>query len=294
MNEILTIDNAGKLFSRADEIENSADSFLIYGGSKDGKTWAAGTAGHRNLFISIGNGHKTIMSPGFKKLVGANPIVKVIYEEYDKYGCCLKPTAYDEVCAYIDYAFTNFINEFDFLTVDDGTALSKFAQNKGIAENDKDGKSKTMKKAEKTHIMSPAIQDFGAEMNLVWQFLNYYIGLCKQHNKHFVLTAHTRETWVKKPDAKIGEPKELFSITPAFTGETFPDVVQGMFDNVIKMEAVGGGSNTVYRALTAGDEKIVAGMRSSGIFETVERNPNLLNFVERIKKGELHKNFRGT
>jgi hypothetical protein len=291
--EVLTEANAAPLFQRANDLERGrGESWLIYGGSKEGKTWTAGTAGDRNLFISIGNGHKTIQSPAFRKVVGANPIIKIISESYDKYGCCVEPTALEALKAYIEYAFENFADEFDFLTVDDGSALSKFALYKGIRENAKTNKSRTWENANKNHVMAPVVQDYGAEMNEVWQFLNQTIMHCASVGKHFILTAHTRETWLKKPGAAIGEPKELKSIAPAFTGETFPDVIQGMFDNVLKMEAVGGGSNTVYRALTAGDEVKVAGVRSAGIFETLERNPNILEFTERIRKNELHKSYR--
>ena len=291
---VLTVENAAQLFTRASDVPVSdADSWLIYGGAKEGKTWVAGTAGDRNLFISIGNGHKTIQSPAFKKLVGANPILKIIRENLDKFGCCLQPTAFDEVSLYIDYALENFADEFDYVTVDDGTALSRFALFKGMKDNwDRGQKSKSWAVMRDNHVISPVVQDYGAEMNMIYQFIYGTISLCKQHNKQFILTAHTRETWIKRQGAQIGEQKELKSITPAFTGETFPDVVQGAFDNVIKMEAVGGGTNTVYRPLTAGDEKVVAGMRNAGIFETVERNPNIARFAERIRKNELHSSYR--
>lgn len=291
--KILTEENAKPLFHRlSEEPLAEAETFLIYGGSKEGKTWVAGTAGDRNLFISIGNGHKTLQSPAFRNVVKANPIIHTISENYDKYGCCVEPKAFDEISLYIDYALANFSNEFDFITIDDATALNKFALHKGIKDNSRTGKSRTWENANKNHIMAPVVQDYGAEMNLIAQFLIGTIALCQQHGKHFILTAHTRETYIKKPGAQIGEPKELKSITPAFTGETFPDYVHGMFDNVIKMEAVGGGSNTIYRAVTSGDEVKVAGMRSAGIFETIERNPNILAFIERIRKGQLHQNFR--
>lgn len=291
---ILTTENAKPLFHRvSDEPPKIYQSWLIYGGAKTGKTWFAGTAGTRALFISIGNGDATIKSPGFKKVVGADPIFHVIKENTDKYGICKEPTAFNAVQEYIEYALDNFADEFDAVIVDDATALGDYALWKAVKYNfDQGGKSKTWEAMQRTHVFTPVVQDFGTQMNIMDQFVLQAIQGCFNYNKHFIITAHTRETYIKRQGAQIGEPKELKSITPAFIGETFPDYISGHFDNVIKMEAVGGGSNVVYRALTAGDEKITAGMRNAGLFETAERFPNLSEFFERIKKGELHKNFR--
>jgi len=48
---------------------------LVYGPSGSGKTWFAGTAGDRNLYLSIGKEPETIRSKLFQEKIGANPIL---------------------------------------------------------------------------------------------------------------------------------------------------------------------------------------------------------------------------
>lgn len=285
MKSVLTKENAGELFTRLDQKPiGNGETFLIYGGTGTGKTEFCGTAGDRTLFLNIGNGLKTIQSPGFKLRHKSNPIVIDIKEKTNSYGVFEEARAYDMVCDSIDYALSNFSDDFDFVVLDDAASFNNAALNKGIESNALSGKSKTLSEIRRTNVMSAAIQDYGAEMNLVEQFLFGTVNLLKDSNKHFVMTAHLRETFVKGD--KIGELPKLHSVRPGFTGQTFPDVVPGFFDNVFLMQCVGGGNKAVYRATTAGDEIRYAKTRHSGLFDTVETNPNLLKFIERIRSGK--------
>lgn len=286
MTEVLTKENAGALFGRLnDKPIGDAETFLIYGGTGTGKTEFCGTAGDRTLFINIGNGIKTLQSPGFKNRHDSNPIVVDIHEKVNAYGIFEKATAYDAVCDCIDHALNNYSDEFDTVVLDDAAAFNAAALHKGIESNAASRKSQTLAEIRRTNVMSSAIQDYGAEMNLVEQFLIGTVGLLKYNNKHFIMTAHLRETLTKGD--KIGELPKLHSVRPGFTGQTFPDTVPGFFDNVFLMQCVGGGSQAVYRATTSGDEIRYAKTRHSGIFATVETNPNFLKFIERIRANKI-------
>lgn len=285
MTAILTKENAHLVFTKlSDRKVGEAETFLIYGGTGTGKTEFCGTAGDRALFINIGRGIKTLQSPGFRARHNANPITIDVFEKVNSAGIFEAATAYDAVCDIIDHALTNFSDSFDFVILDDAEAFNKAALHKGLESNLASKKSQTLNEIRRTNMMSAAIQDYGAEMNLVEQFLCGTVELLKNKGKHFVMTAHLRETFVKGD--KIGELPKLYSLRPGFTGQTFPDVVPGYFDNVFLTECVGGGANAVYRCTTAGDEIRYAKTRHSGVFSTVETNPNLLKFIERIRSGK--------
>src|SRR5678815_521081 len=51
-----------------DRIPGESWISMVYGPSKTGKTFFAGTAGPRSLFINIGDGLDTLMSPLFKSM----------------------------------------------------------------------------------------------------------------------------------------------------------------------------------------------------------------------------------
>lgn len=287
---ILTKENAHLLipqFKRVSELEvGEGETFLIYGGTGTGKTELCGTAGARALFINAGGGIKTLQSPGFRKRnPEANPITVEVIEKVNAHGIFEKAEAYDVICDIIDYALDSVGNDFDWVIIDDATAFSKFAMNKGLESNEANRKSQTLKEIRRTNTMQSSIQDYQAEMNLIEQFL---FGTVKNQlvpaGKNFVMTAHLRETFVKGD--KIGELPKLHSVRPGFTGQTFPDEVPGFFDNVFLSQCVSGGSNPVYRVTTSGDEVRYAKTRHSGVFETVETNPNLSKFIERIRKNQ--------
>lgn len=302
MTTPLTVENASSLFGegkpphlpefrRLDSLaKGESETFLIYGGSGTGKTWFAGTAGDRTLFIDNGNGINTFHSPLFQQKVGANPIIISIGEKMEGRGVFDDAIAYDLVCDTIDYALQKFPEEFDTIVIDDVTQLRKSALNKGLEFNQNTGKSQTLKNIkEKYDMVVAAVQDYGAEMSLVEQFIAGYTTTCKQAGKHLIMNAHERLTYRK--GEKIGDPAVLAKTSPGFTGQTFPDAVTAYFDHVWYFQVVGAGSQRVWRATTQGREDLAAKTRSGGVFEPLEENPNFLDCIRRIRESSLNKSL---
>lgn len=262
---------------------------MIYGPAKTGKTLLLGSAGKRSLFIDNGAGSETLRSPLFKQMYpDSDPLIVTIQEELDANGLpTSKAEAFDKMADSIDYALQNFGDQFDTICIDDSTATRRFAMYKGLEINQATNKSKTLENiVKKFDVMSVAVQDYGMEMNLILQFLIGTIELCKKNDKHLFIGAHERHTF-KKGDG-IGDTPTIMKIRPGFTGQTMPDEIGGLWDILAHTEAVGGGSNTVYRVRFNGDEVITAGVRYGGIFETVESNVTIPKMLERIKAAQLN------
>ena len=290
-------------FQKLDEMKpGETVTALAYGGSKVGKTWLAGTTGSRTLYISTGDGIDTIMSPLFRKLVpGFNPTVVDIREKLNIAGIPDMGivAAFDLMCDAIDYALSNFADQFDTVVIDELSATRRHALFKGLELSQTLGRSRTWDKTKLYEIILPAGQDFGAEMSLIEQFLTGTISLCERHKKHLLVLAHQRYLMVTVKDEKgnpiFGEPKRIKEIRPAVTGAQFPDTISALFDNVWHAEKVGGGDQgTAYRLRVIGDEGdelthttgIVAGTRHAGILPTIIVNPNFQEIVEAIKLGQ--------
>lgn len=269
----------------ADVPRAEAETFLIYGASGTGKTRAAGTCGDRALFISNGDGASTLQSPAFRRDINANPIIVSLAEKLGSRGVFENAEVYDAICDTIDYALKAFPEKFDFIVVDDATQLRRGALNKGLEFNKATGKSKTLDQRDRVDMIVPAVQDYGIEMNLVEQFVAGYTQICKNAGKHFILNAHERITFRK--GEKIGDTPTVLKISPGFTGQTFPDTVPNYFDNVWRMEVIGGGNARVWRATTQGNETVTAKTRMSGILDTTEDNINFIKIVEKMKSGTL-------
>ena len=274
--------------SLEDEPIGDSTSWLVYGGSKVGKTVFIGSAGPRTLIINIGDGIAVLQSQWAKERFYKDgyPIITTIREERDrKTGIFTSADAFDKVADAIDIGVAKFGDRFDTIAVDDATQLRAFAMNKGLEVNADFNRSKTLEQARKGGgAFVPAVQDFGAEMDLIEQFIVGTISLCKQYSKHFILTAHERHIFKKIRDQTgkvVGE--EIDKIRPAFTGKTFPDDVTGIFDLVWNFTAARTGQGTVYRAYTEDSMSIKAGTRFPGVFKSLEVNPNFLDAVRRIK-----------
>lgn len=258
-------------------------TLLYYGASGAGKTAFAGSAGSETLFINIGDGIETLLSPWFKQVYGYNPIVRDVNERLGARGMPIEASAFDATSDVLDEALNDFPDKFKTIVIDDVTSLRRFAMNKGLEINSKLGRSKSLENvSKKFDVTIPAVQDYGIEMNLIEQFIAAYTSLAKRANKHLIITAHQRITY-RKGD-KIGDVPTMAKVSPGFTGQTFPDQVPAYFDNVWHAEVVAGGrTGSVYRCRTVGDDVIVAKSRNGGVFSAVETNPNFTEMINRIQ-----------
>jgi AAA domain-containing protein len=254
-------------------------SLLYYGPSKAGKTWFAGTTGPRTLFIDIGDGLETLLSPKFLALYPDTQ--KMIIAKIEETS---EQKAFDQVNRTIDYALDTRNDDFDTVVLDEATAFRRHAINKAI---DLVNIQRTKFRASRTkEFVKADVQDFGVEMEMIEWFLGEYSGILKKAKKNFLVLAHQREIY-GKPE-KIGDEAPLKRILPGFTGQKFPDKVPAYFDDVWKAERVGTGSGVVYRALTEASDKLLVGSRHAGIFAPKEENPNFLKMLQRIKNRSLY------
>jgi hypothetical protein len=268
-------------FKRLSTYEPGASWILMYyGPSKTGKTFFAGTAGPRQLFINIGDGIETLMAPAFTRYnaEASRDMIMVDIREKNPQGVA---EAFDMVCDAIVYALRVFPDKFDTVTLDEATAFRKYALNKATELNTEARRNQSSRTKRTEEFLKPDIGDYGTEMQMIEWFLGQYIPKFKEANKNFIMLAHERQLFQKA--GKIGDDPVLRKIQPGFTGKTFPDTVPSYFDDVWHSEVVGGGNNVVYRARTAGSETEVGGARHGGIFSTVETDPNFLKMLARIK-----------
>jgi hypothetical protein len=281
---------AGICFETLDELKDARTiTQLYYGGSGVGKTMYVGSAGPRTLIVNIGNGIVTIRSPEAKRRYykdGKMPIVVTIREEIDKETKVFKVArAFDQVEEAIVIGLDHFADQFDTIAIDDASYLRTFAMNKGLEMSDELNKSQSLKKGRETGAIMFAVQDYGAEMKLIEDFVTQTIDFCKDAGKHLLLTAHERWTWRKIRDQQgkvIGE--EVDKVKPGFTGRTFPDDVTKHFDLVWRADVVQANPLSVYRAQTEMSKGITAKSRYPGVFESIEKSPNFLAVVARIHK----------
>lgn len=277
-------------FETLDEIKpHESVTLLLYGGAGTGKTPFIATAGPRTLIINTGAGLTTILSHVIKDKYYKTgmPIVATIREDRDpKTGLFTIAKAFDQVKNAIEWAMDKFPDRFDTIAVDDATQLNMMARNKGLELNEEFGRSQTLAKGKEEGGYVLAVQDYGAEMQLIDLFINETVGFCKKDHKHFILTAQERHVYTKKAVDASGKRFEevLDRIRPGFTGKTFPDEVTGQFDLVWHTEAVRTGQGTIYRVNTEDSKSIKARSRFPGLFPSVIPNPDFLATVAAIKK----------
>lgn len=279
------------MFQTLDEIRPWESVIMLpYGGSGVGKSVFVGSAGPRTLIINIGKGITPLLSGWARQKFYKDglPIVATIDEEINrKTGFFDKADAFDKIMRSIDWAMDKFPDRFDTIAVDDATALKAFAMNKGLELNQEFVRSQTAAKARAEKNFGsfvPAVQDYGAEMDLIDKFVADTVSFCRAEKKHFILTAHERFTYKKLKDNTgkvIGE--EVDKTRPGFTGRTFPDEITAHFDLVWRFETFRTGGGSIYRAQTEDRMNIKAKSRYPGVFKDPEQFPNFLEIVARIK-----------
>jgi hypothetical protein len=283
--ELVTSEFGDKMpfvFKRLGEYEPGQSWILLYyGPSKTGKTYFAGTAGARTLFINVGDGIETLMAPAFVNRYrdASREMIMVDIRETNPQGIA---EAFDRMCDAVAYALKKFPDKFDTIVLDEATALRKYAMNKATELNTGARKNSATRAKRTEAFMEPDIGDYKTEMQMIEWFLGNFTPQFKEAGKNFLMLAHERQVFQKA--STIGGEQTLKKIQPGFTGKTFPDTVPAYFDDVWHSEVVGGGTNVVYRARTAGSEMEVGGARHGGIFSTVELDPNFLKMLERIKQ----------
>lgn len=272
------VGDTGMTFKRLkDFVPGAAWILLLYGQSKAGKTYTAGTCGPRTLYLNTGNGEETLLAPAFTSRYPNTKDMMLVNFNTEK------ENAFDLVCKAIDYALEKHHGEFDWIVLDEATAFRKGAMNKSMELNTSGRSAIRAKPTEE--FVAPDIQDFLREMQAVEWFLATYVPIFKREGKHFVMVAHERQIF-KKP-AKVGDEPLLDRIVPGFTGKTFPDAVPAYFDDVWHMEKVSTVAKPVYRIRTAGTGSELGDSRHGGIFEPQEVDPNLQKMLLRIREAQL-------
>lgn len=260
---------------------SDAVTCLVYGLPRTGKTQFAASAGDDNLIINLGGGVSTLKGETYRKMVGQNPMIIDLDEDYDKDGLPLA-TGFDKVGSVIDEALQNRAAlKFNTITIDEGTSLAAMAMMKAVKFNSDINKTDTWTKIVKKYdLMLPIMPDMGAQRSVLEQFCDYYCKLAKKENFNFILVAHEKDTYEKVP---MGAAAQVDKRAPYFTGES-AKVIPGYFEWVLRMESVSGGSSLSCRAWTIGSEKMIAGVRIGGIFEEKISNPNFSKMVQQAKE----------
>lgn len=249
---------------------------LLYGQSKAGKTYTAGTTGARTLYLNVGGGHETLLAPAFtSRYPEAKDMMVVNFDT-------AKENSFDLVCKAIDYALLKHHGEFDWIVLDEATALRKGAMDKAMELNTV--ARTTIRMSPTEEFVAPDIQDFLREMQAIEWFLATYVPIFKREGKHFVMVAHERQIF--KKGTKKGDDAVLDRIVPGFTGKTFPDAVPAYFDDVWHMEKVSTVAAPQYRVRTAGTGSELGDSRHGGIFQAQEVDPNLQKMLARIRAAQ--------
>lgn len=211
---------------------------LVYGRSKVGKTFGAGTF-PRCCWIDCDSGIGTLAGKDFTDKYGLKK--DIIYEQFkeknvDARGVPKSANAFDDACRFFDEMVKPAnINKFDTWVVDTGTSLSEFVLNKAIVLLGgvyKGISSATHSEALKHGLVFPKIQDYGSERSMVEQF----IGMVKDTDKNVLFLCHEKEIRDKDGD--------LIGITPLLTGKGV-EAVSAMFDEVWNVRVKKQGAETI-------------------------------------------------
>jgi hypothetical protein len=228
---------------------------LVYGRSKVGKTFGAGTF-PRPVFMDCDSGIATLTSTDFVKRHGFRGDIE--YEQFTERGLNSRgvpqtANAFDDVCRFFDKMMKpDRRDTFDTWVVDTGTSLSAFAMNKAIVllgGSFKGVSSSTLNDALTHGLVFPKIQDYGSERSLVEQF----IGMLYSTDKNFLFLCHEKEITDKEGNPVL--------TTPLLTGKGV-EAISALFDEVWNVRAKKVGPETVRYLQTKADGVRMAGSRT--------------------------------
>lgn len=228
---------------------------LVYGKSKTGKTAGALTF-PRPVVFDFDHGIATARSPWFVQRYGYRP--DIFYEEfYEKKinkGIVTQHNAYDDACRFFDEwmkpegkwtgsdgkTYDVGLDKFDTFVIDSGTTLSEFASHKALIVMGMTKLSKSHEMSLSTGLVSPKVQDHGAERSLTEQFVDMILS----SNKNVVLLAH--EKVLSDDEGNVVE------IAPLLTGQSI-ERVPLKFDEVYNLRVSRRGTETLRLLQTEAD-----------------------------------------
>lgn len=194
---------------------------LVFGKYKVGKTVGASTFPRPN-FIDFDRGVLSLVNPEVMRKYPGRKIQYQTFVEHGKLdkGVRTSHNAFDDACKYFDeWMKPGKVDEFDTWVVDSGTTLIEAARLKAIILLGGEKLSKTFETAKRTGLMTPKMQDFGAERSLVEQF----ISMVKDTDKHVLFLCHEFEVYDSEG--------VLEEVVPRLTGGS-REFVPLMFDEV--------------------------------------------------------------
>lgn len=237
----------------------------FYGPIGSGKSHFLMTGGDDMVILAPPNRLTTLKA--LQRLKLSDPIVEIMHRDAD----ISKANSFDKYSDVMDSYLDDPKKRPRTIAIDELDHLRKGALIKALHVNNEGGKSLSLKNALKKGGVSEglafaAIQDFGAEMSLIEQFISYYAETCANLGVNFIVNAHERFTYTKGADKQ----DILSRISPGFTGKTFPDDVIGVFDLVWRFtRTVQSGKSVTYMD-TIGNSQIRAKNCFTGKFAAKE------------------------
>jgi hypothetical protein len=223
---------------------------LVYARFKQGKTWGALTFPRPNV-LDFDHGIRTGLNPEFVKQYGLRDIEYFQpVRNLDGKGVPKDYNALDSACRYFDEWMTPAKRDrFDTWVLDSATTLIDASTDKAIlllgSNAFKGAASTTLDEARQFGLVSPKLQDFGAERSMTEQVIRMMI----DSGKHVVVICHEREQ-TDKGGSTTG-------IAPLLTGKSQEDIPV-MFDEVYRLmtRPVGQGVVRELRTVPIGGMKV--------------------------------------
>jgi len=260
---------------------------LLYGEGGSGKTFTAGTMPGTVFFIVFGGANEitTLMSKDFREK-HPHKADKLFFdyatEEIGDRGHFISADAYDHACDLISEAIKlekdgDF--QFDSIVIDSATGLRRYGMNKAIEFNYEraKGKEKTALEAyRKSNIIIPGDNDWGSEMSLTMQFIEWLVKL----DKHVCVVTHE---WMDTDYDRATRNTTVTQRRPLFTGGNRIEI-PAWFDFVWRITPQKLARGIIAEAQTTGDKVNYAKTRLGGYLPTVIRDPNLEEIFAKIEK----------